>query len=326
MELLWNLWNSGTQLQYDFFLLQTVEVSLIGLFSLASVCVYSIILWSSLRTITSDDEDRWSFKRSIKILSISAIIQNVYQTMFLIVQTTNITFNLLENVNTASKTTETFEALDQYFYCIFVYLLALCLMKPLVWPRLRFDTYIYLFSTIPAGLNLIIRVTMIFMDPMNNEVRSSINTATSVVSSFLIFLVPLTIVIISTVTNSRRQPEHFMKVSCQRMGVIFIMHLVISALHFTIFSFVQCHNYVYNTRLHQFVCTDHLTAENHRDNVPDNFNILLRNTTTTSRPQNPATVPTVTNVSQMVLNILSQLLLPTIPVSFLYTVRTILQE
>ena len=64
----------------------------------ASVCVYSIILWSSLRTITSDDEDRWSFKRSIKILSISAIIQNVYQTMFLIVQTTNITFNLLENV------------------------------------------------------------------------------------------------------------------------------------------------------------------------------------------------------------------------------------
>ena len=51
-----------------------------------------------MKNLGSDEEDRWSYKRSIKMLSISAVIQNIYQIIFLIVQTTNITFNLLENV------------------------------------------------------------------------------------------------------------------------------------------------------------------------------------------------------------------------------------
>ena len=50
-----------------------------------------------------------------------------------------------------------FEAVDQYLYCIFVYMMVLCLMKPLVWPRLKFDTYIYIIALIPPTLNMIIR-------------------------------------------------------------------------------------------------------------------------------------------------------------------------
>ena len=49
------------------------------------------------------------------------------------------------------------EAVDQYLYCIFVYMMVLCLMKPLVWPRLKFDTYIYIIALIPPTLNMIIR-------------------------------------------------------------------------------------------------------------------------------------------------------------------------
>ena len=90
---------------------------------------------------------------------------------------------------------------------MFVYLMALVLMKPLVWPSVRFDNHIYLITTIPAFLNAIIRLTVIFdvdfSDNVGKNNKSSINTATSVVSSFLIYLVPLTIAIISTVRNSR---------------------------------------------------------------------------------------------------------------------------
>ena len=50
-----------------------------------------------------------------------------------------------------------FEAVDQYLYCIFVYMMVLCLVKPLVWPRLKFDSYIYLLTLIPPTLNMIIR-------------------------------------------------------------------------------------------------------------------------------------------------------------------------
>ena len=49
------------------------------------------------------------------------------------------------------------ESVDQYLYCIFVYMMVLCLMKPLVWPRLKFDTYIYIIALIPPTLNMIIR-------------------------------------------------------------------------------------------------------------------------------------------------------------------------
>ena len=50
-----------------------------------------------------------------------------------------------------------FEAVDQYLYCIFVYMMVLCLVKPLVWPRLKFDSYIYILTLIPPTLNMIIR-------------------------------------------------------------------------------------------------------------------------------------------------------------------------
>ena len=63
-----------------------------------SVCIYSIILWSAVTSVSSDEEDRWSFKRSIKALAVCALGQNVYQIIFLIVQKTELTFNLLENV------------------------------------------------------------------------------------------------------------------------------------------------------------------------------------------------------------------------------------
>ena len=96
-----------------YFILETLEVAFIGFFSLVSkngkigvkvllfevsVCTYSIILWTSLTRDSDDEEDRWSFKRSIKALTTCAIVQNIYQIIFLIVQKTNLTFNLLENV------------------------------------------------------------------------------------------------------------------------------------------------------------------------------------------------------------------------------------
>ena len=49
------------------------------------------------------------------------------------------------------------EAVDQYLYCIFVYMMVLCLLKPLVWPRLKFDNYIYFITLIPPSLNMILR-------------------------------------------------------------------------------------------------------------------------------------------------------------------------
>ena len=106
-----------------------------------------------------------------------------------------------------------------------------------------------------------------------------------------------------------------MKVCCQRMGIIFAVHLVVSVLQFSLFSFLQCHNYDYNldNKTNQYVCSDHLHAETWA-------------VTSSPPPPNPATVASPTNVSLVVLNILSQLLLPFIPASFLYTVRTILAE
>ena len=174
---------------------------------------------------------------------------------------------------------------------------------------------------------------MIFTKIPNHATQSALNTAVNVLSSFIIYHLPLTVVIISTITTSRSvkspvpcyqlfvlnltrsQPEHFMKVCCQRMGIIFAVHLVVSALQFSLFSFLQCHNYDYNLddKTNQYVCSDHLHAE-------------TRAVTPSPAPPNPATLASPTNVSLLVLNILSQLLLPFIPGSFLYTVRTILAE
>ena len=51
-----------------------------------------------MTSVSSEEEDRWSFKRSIKALTVCALAQNIYQIIFLIVQKTELTFNLLENV------------------------------------------------------------------------------------------------------------------------------------------------------------------------------------------------------------------------------------
>ena len=100
------------KLENQFFILETAEVALIGLFSLVSekisdlyddvvvkvsVSIYSIILWTAVTSAGVDEEDRWSFRRSVKIVSIAAVVQNIYQVIFLIAKTTN-TFNLLESV------------------------------------------------------------------------------------------------------------------------------------------------------------------------------------------------------------------------------------
>ena len=47
----------------------------------------------------------------------------------------------------------------------------------------------------------------------------------------------------------RRQPEHFLKVSCQRMGVLFSLHLSLAAVCFSVFSFAQCHKYSWNLKV-----------------------------------------------------------------------------
>ena len=73
--------------------------------SQVSICFYSIILWTSVTSLWSsrdEEEDRWSFRRSIRAVTVAAILQNIYQCVFLIVQTSNI-FSLLENVRNKEK-------------------------------------------------------------------------------------------------------------------------------------------------------------------------------------------------------------------------------
>ena len=136
---------------------------------------------------------------------VNCAIYNIYQIIFLICKTTN-TFNLLEDVDTMA---DIFEAIDQYFYCTFVYCLVLCLVKPWVWPSIRFDSYLYPITLLPPCLNLIIRITLIAAKIRNHQTQSAVNTVTSVLSSFLLYLVPLTMVIISTIMNSRYFMDRF---------------------------------------------------------------------------------------------------------------------
>ena len=44
-----------------------------------------------------------------------------------------------------------------YLYSTFAYCLVLCLVKPLVWPNLRQDSFIYPVTLVPPALTLIIR-------------------------------------------------------------------------------------------------------------------------------------------------------------------------
>ena len=49
-------------------------------------------------------------------------------------------------------------------------------------------------------------------DIYDQSTKEALLMTTNVISSFLLFLVPLTLTIIAAILNSRRQPEHFMKV------------------------------------------------------------------------------------------------------------------
>ena len=47
-----------------------------------------------------------------------------------------------------------------YLYSTFAYCLVLCLVKPLVWPSLRQDSFIYPVTLVPPALTLVIRYTI----------------------------------------------------------------------------------------------------------------------------------------------------------------------
>ena len=120
----------------------------------------------------------------------------------------------------------------------------------------------------------------------------------------------------------RRQPEHFMKVSCQRMGSIFGLHLALASLYFSLYSFAACHQYDWDLTQQEYICADHIRATKEGREQEERIDVVF----TTSRPPNPATVPTPINVIVIVLNVLSNTLLPLIPGSFMYTVQTLLVE
>ena len=48
-----------------------------------------------------------------------------------------------------------------------------------------------------------LRLSMIFTKIPNHATQSAVNTAVNVVSSFIIYHLPLTVVVISTITTSR---------------------------------------------------------------------------------------------------------------------------
>ena len=61
-------------------------------------------------------------------------------------------------------------------------------------------------------------------DIYDQSTKEALLMTTNVISSFLLFLVPLTLTIIAAILNSRRQPEHFMKVLLRdERGSIFLL-------------------------------------------------------------------------------------------------------
>ena len=106
------------------------------------------------------------------------------------------------------------------------------------------------------------------------------------------------------------------------MSIIFGVHLAIASLYFSLYAFADCHKYDWNLAEKEYVCLDHLIATKDGKEHEDRIDVLA----TTSRPPNPSTVPTPINVIEIVLNVLSNILLPLIPGSFMYTVQTLLAE
>ena len=122
----------------------------------------------------------------------------------------------------------------------------------------------------------------------------------------------------------RRQPEHFMKVCCKRMSIIFIVHLALASLYFSLYSFAECHRYDWNLEENKWVCLDHLEETKNSREHEDRIDIIA--TSSPSRTPNPSTVATTKKVVEIVLNVLSNILLPLIPGSFVYTVQTVLVD
>ena len=135
-------------------LLGLIESGLLGLLSLASLCLYTILLWTSVTSPPPEEEDRWSFRRSLKLVSIAALAHNIFQIIFLIDKSTA----SISQIADAGTVADVFESLDQFLYASFVYCLAFCLVKPVVWGHLRADSWLYPLVLLPPALNLLIRL------------------------------------------------------------------------------------------------------------------------------------------------------------------------
>jgi hypothetical protein len=113
-----------------------------------------------------------------------------------------------------------------------------------------------------------------------------------------------------------------MKVSCKRMSIIFGVHLALASLYFSLYSFAECHKYDWNLDQQEYVCLDHLTATKDGKDFESTMNIQA----TSPIPPNPSTIPTPINIIQIILNVLSNSLLPLIPGSYMYTVQSLLVD
>ena len=206
----WEKKMEENKLENQFFILETAEVALIGLFSLVSEKIsdlqcccccegFSEYLlyhpldrghqcWSwwrrslELQKISQDSQHRCSSSEHLpshlphsqdhqhvqssrkcksRLWKYSGV--QIFATIFALSHDIWILVKCQQNdifylqIETVTKTVASFECGDQLLYCIFVYLMVLCLVKPLVWPRLRFDYYIYFTTTIPPALIAIIR-------------------------------------------------------------------------------------------------------------------------------------------------------------------------
>jgi len=310
---------------------------MIGLFSLASLSIFTIILWTSIKGSPPDEEDRCSFRRSMKILSIVGLIRNAFQILFLIDKSTP-SISLIGDSGTFG---DIFESIDQFFYSAFIYSLALCLVKPVVWPHLRVDSCLYPISLIPPALNLLMRIVVMLETQhiYDDTTKDALHTTVSVISSFILYLVPLTLTAIAAILNSRRQTEHFMKVCIQRMSLIFTPHLFLACLSFSLYAFAFCHSFDYNMQNNTWQCKDRLEedsggtpsiylVDNHNSShLTTAFTTAgpQPNTTTTQQPD-PSSLLSPLSVSTSVINVLANLFLPAIPAAFLYTVAEILGE
>merc|ERR1711971_181139 len=311
-------------------------MGIIGLFSLGSLSIYTIILWTSIKGSPPDEEDRRSFRRSMKILSIVGLIRNSFQILFLIDKSTP----SISLIGDSSTFGDIFESIDQFFYATFIYSLALCLVKPVVWPNLRVDSCLYPVSLIPPALNLLMRIVLIFETQQiyTDTTKEALHTTTSVISSFLLYLVPLTLTTIAVILNSRRQTEHFMKVCIQRMSFLFAPHLFLAALSFSLYTFAFCHRYDFNYITGNWQCKDHLVEDS--GGTPGIYLLDIHNSSqfttagpdqihNTTRPQigpDPSSPLSPLSVSTSAINVLANLFLPAIPAAFLYTVAEILGE